>query len=295
MLTNLTTTIMIVFAGGPHTPERTALACELLTSRPPPAIIYLTGVEYRGEYSNLADRVRSIASTLPTHPKVLTDDCRTTWASCLYLARELQTADRCEALGGRTSREPQPQEESRVESPKSKVTGTRVSLSAVALAKEEHLTITVITSNYHAPRVRWLLSGVLPAFCQTGKEKSFEQKPAKTAKGRELVSAGGGEETSSLCALCPSVKNSDPPFSISRHASHSLHLTSHISPLTILTTPDIPWREAFATPRNRQLIWGECLSWLYCGPLGLIYRPWLLGLAGILMAGAVMLGIKLHS
>lgn len=53
-MTNLASTaIMIVFAGGPHTPERTALACELihelLASQPPPAIIYLTGAEYRGD------------------------------------------------------------------------------------------------------------------------------------------------------------------------------------------------------------------------------------------------------
>ncbi|MEI6169162.1 MAG: hypothetical protein WCS52_18425 [bacterium] len=50
--------IMIVFAGGPHTPERTTLACELLASRPLPAVIYLTGAEYQGEYSNQVDRIR---------------------------------------------------------------------------------------------------------------------------------------------------------------------------------------------------------------------------------------------
>ena len=165
-----TATILIVFSGGPHTPERTALACELLASQPPPAVIYLTGKEYGNEYSNLAARVRSAAAKLPTHPKVLTDTCTTTWASCKHLARALEALD--------------------------KATENR---------------IIVVTSNYHAPRVRWLLSSVIPASQMTGG-------------------------------------------------------------LKIVSSYDIPWRTALATPRNRRLIFGECLSWLYCLPIGLMYR-----------------------
>ena len=83
---------------------------------------------------------------------------------------------------------------------------------------------TVITSDYHAPRVRWLLNGLLPS--------------------------------------SPEVYG----------------LRSEV------------YGHPFATARNRQLIWGECVSWLYCGLLGLLYRPgWLLGLAGmgVLLAAGV--------
>jgi len=213
-MTNVATAaIMIVFAGGPHTPERTALACEILTNQPPPALIYLTGVEYCGEYSNLTERIKSIAAKLPNHPKVFTDTCTTTWESCRHVVREIQTLALCEAPGGRTSREPsfghgsdqpRPPEIPNVESPKSKVSASA------------RLTITAITSNYHAPRARWLLAGILP----------------------------------------------------------SAHLTFHVSRFTLVTSPDIPWRQSLATPRNRRLILGECMSWLYCFPLGLIYRLW---------------------
>ncbi|MEI6704034.1 MAG: ElyC/SanA/YdcF family protein [Deltaproteobacteria bacterium] len=127
MTTLHTATILIVFAGGPHTPERTALACELLASQPPPAIIYLAGKEYGNEYSNLAAHVRSVAANLPSHPEVRTDSCTTTWASCQHLARALK------------SRYPE--------------AGSK---------------ITVVTSNYHAPRVRWLLSSVIPSSKMTG-------------------------------------------------------------------------------------------------------------------------------
>ena len=321
MLTNLATaTVMIVFAGGPHTPERTALACELLATRPPPVIIYLTGAEFRGEYSNLAARVRSIAATLPGHPKVITDNCHTTWESCRTLAAANGGVNSYElsVIGGEvksyelkvirnTNNEQQITNNSASGSPNNEQPITNNSAGGSPNNKEQitnncgaAASLLVITSNYHAPRVRWLLSGVLPEFCQMGKDKNFEQKSAKSAKGRELVSAEGGEETTSLY---PSVQNSNFPFSASRltshasrltpHASrltsHASRLTSHASRFTLLTSPDIPWREAFATPRNRQLILGECLSWLYCGPLGLIYRPWLMGLVGVLVAGAVIL------
>ena len=226
MLTNLATaTIMIVFAGGPHTPERTALACKLLASSPPPAIIYLTGAEFRGEYSNLAARVRSIAAKLPGHPKVLTDDCTTTWSSCRHVARDMQTTTPSPFRGEGGGEGGHSGDNSQ----KSNVCGLWSMVSPTGA-------LLVITSNYHAPRVRWLLTGVLT-----------------------------------------------PPLKV-------CGLQSAVCGLTLLTTPDIPWREAFASHRNRQLILGECLSWLYCGPLGLIYRPWLIGLAVILMAGAAILG-----
>jgi len=110
---------MIVFAGGPHTPERTQLACELLTNRPPPAIIYLTGTEYRSEYSNCATRISATAAVLPGRPTVITDTCPTTWASCLNVVSDIK------------ARHP------------------------------EGAIITVVTSNYHALRARWLLTGIL--------------------------------------------------------------------------------------------------------------------------------------
>ena len=172
LATNLTASIMIVFAGGPHTPERTALACDLLAHQPPPSIIYLTGIEFTREYSHLATRVKALADTLPTRPAVMTDTCTTTWASCRKLGNSTK---KCGAAA------------------------------------------VIITSNYHAPRVRWLFNA---------------------------------------------------------------------APLTILTTPDIPWHKAFATSRNRQLIMGECLSWLYCGPLGLLIRPAWLAVIGLLALGA---------
>ena len=171
MLTNLpAAVVMIVFAGGPHTPQRTELACQLMADYRPTAV-YLTGVEYRGEYSNLVSRVADEARRIqPAAPSVLTDTCSSTWESCRSLARLLRSQN-----------------------------------PPVSRA-------VVVTSNYHAQRARWLLAGLLP--------------------GR-------------LCL--------------------SLH-----------TSPDIPWRESFATPRNRSLMLGECLSWPYCFILGLVCRPWLL-------------------
>ena len=231
MTNEITAAIMIVFAGGPHTPERTALACEILTNHPPPALIYLTGVEYRSEYSNLTERVRSIAAKLPNHPPVLTDSCTTTWDSCRHVVREIQTLALCGAPGGRTSREPsfdhgsaqpRPPEIPNSDSPKSKVESPKLNGSSRLTSYISRFTIAAITSNYHATRVRWLLAGILP----------------------------------------------------------STHITSHVSRLTLVTSSDIPWRDSFATPRNRQLVIGECMSWLYCFPLGLIYRPWWLAVAG---------------
>lgn len=190
MLTNLqTAAIMIVFAGGPHTPERTDLACELLVSRPPPAVIYLTGTEYSGEYSNLTAHVRAIAAELPGAPVVITDTCSTTWASCRRLARELH------------SRYPK---------------GAK---------------LTVVTSNYHAPRAHWLLKAAI----------------VKLLGCRVVVD----KETSG--------------FSLNNLSTQQPN--NYL--LTFVTSPDIPWRDSFSSSRNRQLLWGEFLSWLYSFPLGL--------------------------
>jgi hypothetical protein len=104
------------------------------------------------------------------------------------------------------------------------------------------------------------------------------------------------------------VQNSYPTDSVSRFTSHIL-----LPPLTIITSdyhaPRVRWLltgllpsppevyglrsevygHPFSTPRNRLLIRGECVSWLYCGPLGLLYRPWwLVGLGGVLIAGGMM-------
>jgi len=182
MLTNLSATVvMIVFAGGPHTPERTELACELLTSCKPVAV-FLTGEEYRGEYSNLvgkvADRVRPLQ---PVSPPVLTDTCLSTWESCRALAGTL-----------------------RAQYP-------------------DGASIVVVTSNYHAWRARWLLAGLLPGNM----------------------------------------------------------------PVTVRTSRDIPWRDGLATPRNRTLVLGECLSWPYCFFLGLVCRAWLLVATLVLAFGCV--------
>jgi len=227
MLTNLASTIMIVFAGGPHTPERTALACELLANRPPPAIIYLTGSEYQDEYSNLAVRVTAIARNLPTHPEVLTDSCNTTWSSCLHLTRDIKR-------------------------------------------RYPHgASLVVVTSNYHAPRARWLIGSVVRlSSCSVVKAEIRE------AIGLSPNNLSTRELNNSLSA--PLAGNS---------ATQQLNNFS----LSILTSPDIPWRESLATSRNRLLIVGEWISWLYCFPLGLICHPILLALIGIPIAGIILL------
>jgi len=251
MLTNLhAAAIMIVFAGGPHTPERTALACELLASRPPPSVIYLTGAEYSGEYSNWAARVRTLAAALPTRPAVLTDTCETTWASCVHLAREMeqhfpkskiQSPSRHDSvvLGNTPHLNPLPQGErkggERESAPLLPLpSGERVGVRVPSLVScPPSADILVITSNYHAPRARWLLSGILPLGGVYG-------------------------------------------------------LGSKVYGLSFFTSRDIPWRECFATPRNRQLVVGECISWLYCLPLGLIYHPLLLALVVLLLGGGIL-------
>lgn len=68
--------------------------------------------------------------------------------------------------------------------------------------------IIVVTSNYHAPRLRWLLKPLLP--------------PRTT--------------------------------------------------LRIETCPDVRWRDLLRVRLARRLIRGEVLSWLYCLPLGLLWR-----------------------
>ena len=263
-MTNLAiATIMIVFAGGPHTPERTALVCEWLTNHPPPAVIYLTGAEYQGEYSNLTAQVRAIAATLPTHPEVRTDTCQTTWESCRHLAHEMQTIDhRLQTIDfGKEDTphlNPLPQGERKdgnqlhplLSRERAGVRGSLPGSNVYGLRSMVYC--TVITSDYHAPRVRWLLGGVVAKLsgCWVVEDDN------KEAAGLSPSNLSTGQLSNPL--------------------------------LTVLTSPDIPWRKAFSTPRNRQLIWGECVSWLYCGPLGLLYRPWwLLGVAGMgfLLAG----------
>jgi len=220
MLTNLhAATIMIVFAGGPHTPERTTLACELLANRPPPSVIYLTGAEYSGEYCDLAKRVRMIAASLPKPPEVITDTCSTTWASCRHLARHRQALDS------------QPQ--TQASDLNAGVASLRFGFFGLGLPSSSSPHITVITSNYHAPRVRWLLSGALSSRCGVGD-------------------------------------------------------------LSFITSRDIPWRDSFATPRNRHLIFGECLSWLYCLPLGLSYHPLLLAVTVGLIIGVGLWNSRLR-
>jgi hypothetical protein len=50
--------------------------------------------------------------------------------------------------------------------------------------------------------------------------------------------------------------------------------------LAILESPDITGFHALSNTTARQLVRGEIISWLYCGPLGLLLRPWLvMGLA----------------
>jgi hypothetical protein len=298
--------IMIVFAGGPHTPERTALACELLVSRPPPALIYLTGAEYQGEYSNLTAQVRAIAATLPTHPEVRTDNCRTTWESCRHLAREMQTIDRRlqtidfgeedtphlnplpqgERKDGNQEGMPlhprhlhplplRERKDGNQEGmplhprhlhplPLRERAGVRGSLHGSNVYSLRSMVYsTVITSDYHAPRVRWLLGG---ADAQLLGSWVLELLRTKSPTGFHLTTY----QRDNLATL---------PSGTTEQLDN---LTTQQPSLTVLTTPDIPWRKAFATPRNRQLIWGECVSWLYCGPLGLLYRPWwLLGVAGM--------------
>ena len=82
--------------------------------------------------------------------------------------------------------------------------------------------ILVVTSNYHAPRVRWLLRGLLP----------------------------------------------------SAYA------------LSWRTTPDIRFADLSRNETARKLILGECVSWLYCAPAGLLFRP--LASASVLAAAGFL-------
>jgi hypothetical protein len=150
MLTNLTASIMIVFAGGPHTPTRTALACHLLTNQPPPAIIYLTGIEFQTDYSNLTEHIRSIAATLPTKPPVITDTCTTTWESCGRIAPSARLLVNSDSLLGNSTKNNEPITNNPA------VPGSPNNRGEAATAH-----VLIITSNYHAPRVRWLLGGLL--------------------------------------------------------------------------------------------------------------------------------------
>lgn len=129
MLTNLpSVVVMIVFAGGPHTPQRTMLAAGLIGPRSPVSI-HLTGQEFLTEYAKDADALREHLQRDPPAagdrapaaplPEVVTDRCSSTLQSCWTLSRHL----RRRFPGG--------------------------------------CDLLIVTSNYHAPRVRWLLNGLL--------------------------------------------------------------------------------------------------------------------------------------
>ncbi len=168
MVTNLhAAVVLIVFAGGPHTEPRTAMAERLLDSIQP-HVIYLSGAEYATEDQHLVRRLNEAAARLASHPQVIVETNRSTLRSCGALRREIEQAN------------------------------------------PEGASVVAITSNYHAPRLRWLLGAMLP-----------------------------------------------------RRYS-----------LSVLTSPDIPWRLSLSSPTNRQLVRGEILSWLYAFPLGLCLRPW---------------------
>lgn len=120
MLTNLhAAVVMIVFAGGPHTPTRAAYAEQLLPQVAPRAI-FLTGAEFARAGAGAPDDIRPHVAALARQAPVSIDPSATTLQSCRYLVREI---------------------------PRRFPTGTR---------------LVVVTSDYHATRVAWLLRGLLP-------------------------------------------------------------------------------------------------------------------------------------
>jgi len=193
MFTNIRTFIaMIVFAGGPHTTRRITLAKQLIQTCHPPIII-LTGAEFRYDYSNLTADITAITSPSATNHSSGTP---------------LIITDNCTTTWSSCHH-----------------------ISSILKRKAPHGgALLVVTSNYHAPRVRWLLTGLLGY---------------SSAKNKEI--AGCFRDKSSTGQL------------------------ENIS-ISIATSPDIPWRESFATPVNRKLILGEAASWIYCFPLGLYHR-----------------------
>lgn len=174
MHTELVSIVLVVFAGGPHTASRAALAERDLATLGP-QLIYLTGAEFTADARPTQDHLRQLAARQVTAPPVWVDASHSTVASCLSVRSLL--------------RRQYPQGAS----------------------------VIVITSDYHAPRLRWLLRPLLPR----------------------------------------------------RYA------------LSLRTSPDIPLREALATPLNRRLMAGEVVSWLYCLPLGLLLRPVAITLAAM--------------
>ena len=72
--------ILVVFAGGPHTPPRLDLARELAREIPSPALVLLTG----SELQSYAHDFKPYATDL------LTDQTRFTLESCWHVAREIR-------------------------------------------------------------------------------------------------------------------------------------------------------------------------------------------------------------
>ena len=121
MVTNLhAAVVMIVFAGGPHTPARMAYAEQLLPQVAPQAV-FLTGAEFAGADTEESNDVHAAVAALARQTAVRIDPSPTTFQSCRYLVREI---------------------------PRRFPEGTR---------------LVVVTSDYHAARVAWLLRGLMPA------------------------------------------------------------------------------------------------------------------------------------
>lgn len=157
--------VMVVFAGGPHTQARFALAEQFIRTEQP-ACVYLTGADFMAPGFRL--RPRGSGGQPDRGPvMVVRDEAQTTLQSCLLLRREVR---------------------------RHFAPGTRV---------------LVVTSNYHAPRVSWLLRGMLG--------KAY--------------------------------------------------------PLSVVTSRDIAKGRISGNRRAQVLLVGEALSWLYCFPVGMVYRP----------------------
>ena len=110
--------VLIVFAGGPHTPNRLVLSRQWLETGGP-AAVFLTGGDFHSpEYESLVLDTEEKGRLAPF--PVYRDTCGTTLSSCVHMARTLRRrfSQGCE--------------------------------------------VVVVTSNYHAPRVQWLLGAVLP-------------------------------------------------------------------------------------------------------------------------------------
>ena len=114
-----TAAMLVVFAGGPHTASRAALAASLIRALQPCTVV-LTGQEFLSADYGLRNACQDSASPCD----VIVDAAQTSLASCQHLASRLRGLD----------------------------------VQAIA--------VTLVTSNYHAPRVRWLLRPLLPIDCR---------------------------------------------------------------------------------------------------------------------------------